>query len=227
MESTKPSSIDFVTVKTTLPVYPLPPNHERSTFRSERLSMRHMTEDDFGFLRALRTDPDGMKWSSQGGPDIEMEQTEKSLSLRLPPKDVERHDWVISLIETGEPIGLGGTCVWSSELGWPALGYIFLKEHWGKGYASEFMKVYLDKWWSLPRNEVELTVDKNTVLEEDGDVKKECISAVTMSENAPSQNVLKKAGFEFVSSWMEADTKDESQELTLHGFVARKGKVVV
>ncbi|KAJ4136910.1 hypothetical protein NW765_012162 [Fusarium oxysporum] len=209
MESTKPSSIDFVTVKTTLPVYPLPPNHERSTFRSERLSMRHMTEDDFGFLRALRTDPDGMK------------------CLRLPPKDVERHDWVISLIETGEPIGLGGTCVWSSELGWPALGYIFLKEHWGKGYASEFMKVYLDKWWSLPRNEVELTVDKNTVLEEDGDVKQECISAVTMSENAPSQNVLKKAGFEFVSSWMEADTKDESQELTLHGFVARKGKVAV
>ncbi|KAF4953858.1 hypothetical protein FGADI_5650 [Fusarium gaditjirri] len=227
MESTKPSSIDFVTVKTTLPVYPLPPNHERSTFRSERLSMRHMTEDDFDFLRALRTDPNGMKWSSQGCPDVEMEQTEKSLSLRLTPKDVERHDWVISLIETGEPIGLGGTCVWSSEMGWPALGYMLLKERWGKGYASEFMKAYLDKWWSLPRNEVELTVDKNTVLEEDGDLKQECISAVTMSDNAPSQNALKKAGFGFVSSWVEADPKDESQELTLHGFVARKGGDVV
>ncbi|KAF9767079.1 hypothetical protein IL306_000411 [Fusarium sp. DS 682] len=227
MESNKPCSIDFVTVKTTLPVYPLPPNGERSPFRSERLSMRPMTEDDFPFLRALRTEPEGMKWSSQGCPDVDIEQTQKSLSLRLPPKDVERYDWVISLIETGEPIGLGGTCVWSSELGWPALGYIFLKAHWGKGYASEFMKVFLDKWWSLPRNEVELAVDKNTILDNDGDVKQECISAVTMSDNAPSQNVLKKAGFEFVSSWMEADTQDAFQGVTIHGFVGRKGKVIV
>ncbi|KAF4450759.1 hypothetical protein F53441_6202 [Fusarium austroafricanum] len=227
MESATKPVIDLITVKTTLPVYPLLPNCERKTFRTERLSMRPMTEGDFDFCRAVRTDPDGMKWSSKGRPDIDIEETRANFNSRLPPNDVQKYDWVICLLETGEPIGIGGTCLWTSELGWPSVGYIFLKAHWGKGYASEFLKAFLDEWWSLPRNEVELAVDKNSIRDGDGEVKKECLSAITVSENAPSQNVLRKCGFAFTSSWPEVDANDPPQEVILNGFVGRKGEVIV
>lgn len=225
MELTTRPPLDYITVKTTLPNYPLPSNGERKPFRTQRLTMRPMTEDDLEFLRSLRSEPEVMIWSTQGRPDKYIEQTKESLGLRLPPNDVKGYDWAICLSETGEPIGLGGTGMWSGELGWPAMGYSFLKAHWGKGYASEFLKGFLDQWWSLPRNEVEISVDKNTVRG-DGDVKEECVSAITIGDHVASQNVLKKCGMEFATSWTEPDLRDLSQEVTLHGFVARKGKVV-
>jgi RimJ/RimL family protein N-acetyltransferase len=114
--------------------------------------------------------------------------------------------------------------VWSAELGWPALGYQFLKAHWGKGYASEFVKGYLNHWWSLPRTEVELSVDKNSVRG-DGEVKDECITAITLSDHVASQNVLKKCGMEFASSWKEPDARGILDEITLHGFFAHKATV--
>ncbi|CAG7558489.1 unnamed protein product [Fusarium equiseti] len=216
--------LDFVTVKTTLPVYPLPPNSERKPWQTERLTMRPMTQDDFVHVRAVRTEPAGMIWATQGRPDIEMEETQKSLDRRLPPNDIKGYDWLISLTETGEFIGLGGSCVWSAELGWPALGYQFLKAHWGKGYASEFVKGFLNHWWSLPRTEVELSVDKNSVRG-DGEVKDECITAITLSDHVASQNVLKKCGMEFASSWKEPDARGILDEITLHGFFAHKATV--
>ncbi|EKJ74843.1 hypothetical protein NXS19_001877 [Fusarium pseudograminearum] len=223
MDPVEKPPLDYVKVKTTLPVYPLPPNSERKPFQTKRLTMRPMTQDDFKHVRAVRTEPDGMIWSTQGRPDIEMEETQKSLDRRLPPNDVKGYDWLISLTETGEFVGLGGSCVWSAELGWPAIGYQFLKAHWGKGYASEFVKGYLDHWWSLPRTEVEISVDKNTTLG-DSEVQDECISAVTVGDHAASQNVLKKCGMEFASSWTETDGKGFSEGIILHGFFARKGK---
>ncbi|KAM0352689.1 hypothetical protein ACHAO7_002607 [Fusarium culmorum] len=224
MDPVEKPPLDYIKVKTTLPVYPLPPNSERKPFQTKRLTMRPMTQDDFKHVRAVRTEPEGMIWSTQGRPDIEMEETQKSLDRRLPPNDVKGYDWLISLTETGEFVGLGGSCVWSAELGWPAIGYQFLKVHWGKGYASEFVKGYLDHWWSLPRTEVEISVDKNTTLG-DSEVQDECISAVTVGDHAASQNVLKKCGMEFASSWTETDGKGFSEGIILHGFFARKGKV--
>ncbi|CAJ0552866.1 Ff.00g009440.m01.CDS01 [Fusarium sp. VM40] len=219
--------LDYVTVKTTLPFYPLPPNGDRKPFRTERLSMRPMTEDDLEFLNALRSEPEGMIWSSQGCADKDIEQTKKSHALRMPPNDVKGYDWVVCLPETGEPIGMGGTGMWSGELGWPAVGYQFLKAHWGKGYASEFLKGFLGQWWSLPRNEVEISVDKNTIRGDgDGDVKEECVSAITVDSHSASQKVLKKCGMEFATAWTETDVRDRTQEVTLHGFFVRKGKDV-
>jgi RimJ/RimL family protein N-acetyltransferase len=224
MDPVEKPPLDYVKVKTTLPVYPFPPNSERESFQTKRLTMRPMTQDDFGYVRAVRTEPEGMIWATQGRPDIELEETQKSLDRRLPPNDVKGYDWLISLTETGEFVGIGGSCVWSAELGWPAIGYQFLKAHWGKGYASEFVKGYLDHWWSLPRTEVEISVDRNTIRG-DSQVQDECISAITIGDHVASQKVLKKCGMEFASSWTEPDARGIAETVTLHGFVARKEKV--
>ncbi|RMJ09705.1 hypothetical protein BHE90_005549 [Fusarium euwallaceae] len=219
----EPAPIEFVTVKTTLPKLPFPSNDERKPFRTERLLMRPFSEDDFEALRVLRTQPEVMVWFTQGRPDKDVEETKKALALYLPPNDLERYNWAICLAETGEFIGIGGNAMWNGELGWPAVGYSLLKEHWGKGYITEFLRGYFAQWWALPREEVELKVDKNSVRG-DGSVEKECVSAITVDDNAASQNVLRKCGFDLVRAWEETDLRDPSKMVTLYGFVATKEK---
>ncbi|KAL2684764.1 hypothetical protein Neosp_005853 [[Neocosmospora] mangrovei] len=221
----EPFPIEFVTVKTTLPKLPFPKNNEREPFRTERLLMRPFTEDDFEALRVLRTQPEVMVWFTQGRPDKDVEETKKALALQLPPNDLERYNWAICLAETGEFIGIGGNGMWKGELGWPEVGYSLVKEAWGKGYITEFLKAYLAQWWALPREEVELKVDKNSVRG-DGGVEKECVVAITVDDNASSQNVLRKCGFDLVTAWEETDLRDTSKMVTLYGFVAHKEKSV-
>ncbi|KAM0430548.1 hypothetical protein ACHAPT_005897 [Fusarium lateritium] len=216
----EPSPIEFVTVKSTLPKLPFPSNDERKAFRTERLLMRPLSGDDFDALRVLRTQPEVMMWFTQGRPDKDLEETKKALALYLPPNDLERYNWAICLAETGDLIGIGGNAMWYGELGWPSVGYSLVKEHWGKGYATEFMRGFLRNWWALPREEVELKVDKNTVS---GDIEEECVSATVVDDNKASQNVMRKCGFDLVRAWEETDLRDETKMVTLYGFAAHKG----
>ncbi|KPM41000.1 hypothetical protein AK830_g5531 [Neonectria ditissima] len=221
----EPTPIEWVTVKTTLPKFPLPPNEHRQPWKTERLTMRPLTDDDIKGLQRLRSQPEVMVRSVQGRPDNTIEETRDSLALRLPPQDVQRYEWAICLTETREMIGLGGNGTRDGEQGWPVMGYSLVKEHWGKGYATEFLKGFLSAWWALPREEIEIKVDKNTVSG-NGDVKEECISATTEPDNPASQNVMRKAGLELASVWEERDLRFEDQMITLCGFVARRGKLV-
>ncbi|KAF4981234.1 hypothetical protein FZEAL_2922 [Fusarium zealandicum] len=215
----EPAPIEWVTVKTTLPKQPLPSNNQRQPWRTERLMMRPMRENDLGALNTLRSQAEVMMWSVQGRPDENIDETKTSLALRLPPQDIERYDWGICLAETGDMIGLGGIGMMKGDQGWPVAGYMFLKEHWGRGYATEFLKGFLPVWWALPREEVILEVDKNTVFG-DGEVQDECVSAITVGDNKASQNVMRKSGLELASVFDEADLRGETEVVTLYAFVA-------
>ncbi|UPK98243.1 hypothetical protein LCI18_009178 [Fusarium solani-melongenae] len=217
----EPARIEFVTVKTTLPKMPFPSNDERQPFRTERLLMRPLSEDDFEALRVLRTQPDVMVWFTQGRVDKDVKETKRALRLNLAPYDLQKYTWAICLAETGEFIGIAGNSVWDGELGWPEVGYAISKEHWGKGYSTEYLRGFLRQWWALPREEVELRVDKNSVRG-DGSLKTECVVGITVEDNAPSQNVLRKCGFDLVAAWEETDRRDSSKMVTLYGFVAQK-----
>lgn len=219
------SPVEFVTIKTTLPKLPFPPNTERRAILTDRLLIRPFRQDDMEALHALRSQPEVMKWSIQGRPDETMDETRKSAALRLPPQDTERYDWVICLASTGEFIGLGGNGMWDGELGWPVLGYMLVKEAWGKGYTSEFLSAFLDAWWDLPREEVEIKVDANSVRGE-GEIKKEMMSGITTDDNKASQNVMRKAGFELVSVFEEEDLRDSDAMVTLYGYVVGKKDIV-
>lgn len=219
----EPTPFEPVTVKTTLPKLPFPSNDEREPFRTERLLMRPFSEDDFEALRVLRTQPEVMVWFTQGRPDKDDEETKKALSLYLAPNDLERYNWAICLAATGEFIGIGGNVAWRGKLGWPEVGYSLMREHWGKGYITEFMRAYQRQWWALPREEVELEVDRSSVRG-DGGVEEECVVAITLDDNAASQNVLRKCGFDLVATWEETDLRDSSKMVTLYGFLTRKEK---
>ena len=38
------------------------------------------------------------------------------------------------------------------------------REFWGKGYATEFLRAWLEEYEKLPRDEVELSVDPRSVV---------------------------------------------------------------
>ena len=126
--------------------------------------------------------------------------------------------------DDGEMIGIGGCSTLSSPVfGWPAVGYQIRREHWGRGYATEFLRGWLGLWCALPREEVEIFVGEESVLPytsvEDGTVVvPEMVTAFTLSDNLASQRVLEKAGFEMFVKRREADLRDPKREIELRGY---------
>lgn len=213
------TELEWVTVKTTLPK-PYPPMSEREPIRTERLILRPYAATDLNDFHLLRIQPEVMKWTSQGKPDTDLAQTEKVLADRLPGTDGESaYEFAICWAETGEMIGTGGSHMRVGELGWPVVGYLFRSEFWGKGIATEVMSAVLKAYWALPREEVEIKVEKSTV-EGESERQPERITAVTLDSNGPSQNVLGKLGFKLVKKWEEEEPNTKVMEL-LYGYAVQ------
>lgn len=215
--------IEWVTIKTTLPAYPLPSNDERELVMTNRLILRPFKDDsdDLKAVHAVRANSEVMHWSAQGRPDKDMDETYNNCFKHLlSPNDTKAFMWAICLVESGEMIGLGGNASASGWQGWPEIGYRLNRKAWGKGYATEFVGAFLDLWWALPRQEVTIQVDKNTVYGVE-DIKDECISAHVLGDNQAGQGVLQKQSFERVTVWQDKDFRDCTKTVTLYGWVRR------
>jgi RimJ/RimL family protein N-acetyltransferase len=211
---------DWVTVKTTLPSVPYPPIESRTPIKTERLLIRPYRESDAEELYSvLRSQPEVMIFTARGKVDESVEVTRKNIQARLPPNDQTNYDWIICSTETEELIGIGGSHQRVCDLGWPALGYMFRKNAWGKGYGTEFANALLDAWWKLPREEFEVKVDRDTIGEgQDGDVVPECIVGITTEENKASQHVMGKAGMKLVKIWQTEDSHEGGGLVDLYVF---------
>lgn len=217
-----PSGENLVKVKTTLPVQPYPPIGQRQHFTTERLLIRPLAESDAAAFHEMRLQQEVMQWTGKGKPDANIEESKEELAKRFPPNDVHNYDFAVCLRDSGEMVGMGGSNKYIAEMGWPAVGYIFRKEAWGKGFATEFVKAWLEAWWALPRHEVEIEVDEATV-KVDGSgavVVEERICAVADQRNGGSLNVLKKCGFQPVKTFDEK--KQDGTDSTLCGFMLHR-----
>ncbi|KAM6477954.1 acyl-CoA N-acyltransferase [Trichoderma sp. SZMC 28011] len=217
MASSTPSKPKWATVKTTLPVRPLPLNSTRVPVTTDRLIIRALVAEDLESLNVIRSQPEVMINTPQGRPDIDIDETRPKLEFFLPPKDGAHYNFAICLKETGEMIGIGGCHQLKSIFGWPAMGYMFRKEAWGKGYATEFTKGWLDMWCKLPREEAEVEVDQRSFSEGD-EQPLEIMTAFTSAENLASQNVLTKSGFERFLDWEDADLRNPDNQITLVAY---------
>ncbi|KAI1112079.1 acyl-CoA N-acyltransferase [Nemania sp. NC0429] len=240
-----PPAAAKVKVKTTLPTQPFPPSPP--PIRTARLVLRALTEGDVAALHALRAQRAVMAAAYTGvtvRPDRDPDETRAWLAPYLPPLGGE-DTFIpgICLADTGELIGLGGVyhvdADGDDELGWPEVGYMLREEHWGRGYATEFLQAFLSAWWRMPRSEARIAVDAMSVAglvvgdqdrdrggregegEEEEEVP-EMLCAVIEETNLRSLRVLEKTGFKRFRTWTEASQRpgEEGTEVTLIGFVS-------
>lgn len=156
---------------------------------TQRLILRKFEETDEERLFLLDSDPEVMKYI--GVPPLsditESENVIKMIQQQYLDNGVGR----LAVIEkeSGLLIGWSGLKLLTQEInGYNNiydLGYRFIPEHWGKGYALESAKASLDFGFH--------------------DLKAEIIYAHAHSENEGSNHILRKLGFEKTGEFTEPD----------------------
>ncbi len=249
-----------IRVRTTLPAQPMPASGTRPRVRTRagRLVLRPLAPGDLPAYHALRSQPEVMAYSSQGRPDRDAAESRGHLGAFLPPHgDTATYNCAVCLAaspggeeeeedgdmekdgEEGEGplVGVGGMHRTDQFSGWPEVGYMFRREHWGRGYASEFLAAWLETWWGLPRSGagVEVEVDPRSLLglgldldsapgegdgdgDGDGDADgaaagvpprvPEHLTAFVEEGNVASRRVLEKCGFRPFVEWTELDDRE-------------------
>ena len=103
--------------------------------RTERLILRRARLDDLEAMHAVLSDERAMQYWSHG-PHQSLAQTKEWLDSMLYAPPEESDDFIITL--NGEVIGKLGT--WRI----PEIGFIIRSDRWGRGYAAEAMRAFLD-----------------------------------------------------------------------------------
>jgi ribosomal-protein-alanine N-acetyltransferase len=142
---------------------------------TERLRLRPATLDDLDSWLAISRDAETL-WF--GEPSSTLDDARTNLT-----KHVTHHDqhgfglWAVELRASGQVIGAAGLTHLddSEEI---EVGYRFLKEHWGKGYATESASAAITFGFD------ELGLER--------------IVAVTLPTNRASRRVMEKCGLHFV-----------------------------
>lgn len=123
-------------------------DNELPIFKTKRLTLRPLVDDDFAFLRELDTDPEVMKYVNQGKLKSEAE------TLQNMQRNYARYEmfgiglYIVENSLTKEKLGRAGIFAKQeeNELIWE-IGFSFKKSAWGKGYATEAAEFLRD--WGL------------------------------------------------------------------------------
>lgn len=219
------TALKMVKVKTTLPVLPYAPMNEQQYIKTERLLLRPLLASDLERTHLLRSQPEVMQWTFRGTIDEDLAKTKNFIDTKLDSAANKHQTVAICLRATGELIGTGGAHSRSGNLGWPELGYMLMRETWGKGYASEFLRAYLAFWWSLPRQEVEIEVEASSVRKDTSASDERCLECLEAGydlPNAASGKVLHKCGFDIIKVLTRTDNKHPDKTVDICYCVARR-----
>src|SRR5262245_35989476 len=143
---------------------------------THRLALRELAEEDAGFILPLVNEPAWRRFI--GDPGVRSLEGARAYVERV-RESYAKHGfglWRVELKEGRRPIGLAGLLK-REALDDPDLGFAFLSEHWGRGYATEAAGAVLAhgrRAFGLAR-----------------------IVAITSPENAASIGVLEKLGFRY------------------------------
>lgn len=165
-----------------------------------RLLLRPIQQSDLAGFHALRTQIEVMKWTTTGKTDVDQEATQIWMNRFLPPNDATTFNFAIEdRSAPGKVIGVLGCHI--SEP--PECGYMLMQESWGKGYATEALRRWLQAWWELPRRQVviEEAEKENSDSAVGGEdvVVTEVLKADIDANNIASARILEKCGFRRVS----------------------------
>lgn len=156
---------------------------------TKRLILRKFEEADFERLFLLDSNPEVMKYV--GMPTLSKVEESKEVVKMIMRQYEDNGLGRLAVIEKESEllIGWSGLKLNTSEVNgyqnFYELGYRFLPETWGKGYATESGKASLDYGFN--------------------DLKAEIIYAYAHCENTASNHILTKLGFEKTGEFTEPD----------------------
>lgn len=195
-----------------LPILPRP--SQTTAISTARLLLCPFKADDFSVLHKLRTTPEVMRWTHQGRIDLTEHETRAWMDNFIYENDEKKrrnYNFVVWKRESAENdtpdnynlegaeteklsfIGVLGVISLAGLHG-PELGYLFLPEAWGKGYATEALNGFTTAWWELP-------LSKSTASNNSQDQGK--LFAVTSKLNTGSRKVLGKCGWSITGEGTE------------------------
>jgi [ribosomal protein S5]-alanine N-acetyltransferase len=157
--------------------------------KSERLILRNFEETDAERMFLMDSNPDVMKYI--GVPLVSEISESKNIIKMIRQQYIDNGVGRLAVIEkeSGLLIGWSGLKLLTQEInGYNNiydLGYRFLPEYWGKGYALESAKASLDFGFN--------------------ELKADTIYAHAHSENEGSNHILRKLGFEKTGEFTEPD----------------------
>jgi len=156
---------------------------------TERLILRKLTRDDVDNIFLLDSNPDVMKYV--GVPAVSNKAESEKMIDNILNQYQKNGTGRLAVIEkeSNQFVGWSGIKLLTDEVnGFKnvyELGYRFLPEFWGKGYATESAKASLDLGFN------QLNADK--------------IYAYADVENQSSNHILTKIGFENKGSFLDKD----------------------
>lgn len=157
----------------------------RTSFETERLLLRELLPSDAEGMFRLDSNPEVHKYLGND-PVKDMSQIHDVIAnIRQQYLDNGIGRWAVILKETNEFIGWSGLKIEKNINGHERfydLGYRFIQEFWGKGYAYESAKAFVDFGF----NEMKLAV----------------INACADVNNLGSRNVLEKCGLKPLNDFM-------------------------
>ncbi|MCJ1370153.1 hypothetical protein MMC20_001365 [Loxospora ochrophaea] len=222
---------------------PFRPYNEHITITTDRLILRKLELKDAVDMFAIRSDPEVVKYTwvnsdrfevlergpaflthfSQIVPETSVKQSEKWIQERLDDRDAFNfavelgfpdargtHDSQVNEDSKGSSPRMVGVCgiIRSNDT-----GYLFNRQCWGKGYATEALSAIIESYWA--------TFSEGIPGVEEG--KKHRLLACTEQANVASESVLAKCGFEICGKEVEVD--EQRGEVPLHHWeLWRPGK---
>jgi RimJ/RimL family protein N-acetyltransferase len=147
---------------------------------TKRLRLREFTPDDSNFIIELLNSPEWIEFI--GDKNVRTETQAIEYLQNGPLKSYTQNGYGLWLVETkdGLPVGMCGI-IKRDSLENPDIGFAFLKEFTGKGYAYEIASATL----SYAMNELKISK----------------ISAITLPHNTSSVRLLKKIGMKLIRSF--------------------------
>jgi RimJ/RimL family protein N-acetyltransferase len=110
--------------------------------KTNRLNLQPLKEDDLDFIRKLKTRPEYYKYDNEGYNDDEITKGFSGFlegAKNLPDKGSIQWIVIHNEVKIGE---VHLWCNFPNTLEWE-IGWHFLIEHWGKGFAAESAKAVL------------------------------------------------------------------------------------
>lgn len=153
-------------------------------FTTQRLLVRHFTSSDRDNYFALQSNPDVMQFIRPPRTREESDTFLREKILAASPREYKGY-WAVEEKHTRLFVGCFVIIPIPGDEEKTQLGYSFLPEHWGKGYATEVTREGVNYFYN------------RTPLPE--------LYGITEIPNVASQKVLLKAGFKLTGSKWEGE----------------------